>query len=144
MPAGGYATGTSSSGLPTAALAGSSSPGRAPASIQLGGSAARTSSSEPPEAAPAPALPDSSSPGQSLAAIKLRDVDVREVSNDDEGEERAGLDDAYRSLMLRKSTSAASKPLPEMPNDELDRLEILFRDCDVNGDGTIVRRSQVP
>ncbi len=48
-----------------------------------------------------------------------------------EGEERAGLDDAYRSLMLRKSTSAASKPLPEMPNDELDRLEILFRDCDL-------------
>ena len=58
-----------------------------------------------------------------------------------EGEERAGLDDAYRSLMLRKSTSAASKPLPEMPNDELDRLEILFRDCDANGDGTIVSSS---
>ena len=43
--------------------------------------------------------------------------------------------------MLRKSTSAASKPLPEMPNDELDRLEILFRDCDANGDGTIVSSS---
>lgn len=81
--------------------------------------------------------PGSPSPPGSSSRHREEKSSSRHREEKPEGEERAGLDDAYRSLMLRKSTSAASKPLPEMPNDELDRLEILFRDCDANGDGTI-------
>ena len=44
----------------------------------------------------------------------------------------------YRSLMRRQSNkSLESKPGPELPVDELDQLESLFREVDMNGDGVV-------
>jgi len=60
------------------------------------------------------------------------------AGGDSKGRDSLALDDSYRDLMKRKSEhSMATKPVPELPTEELDQLEVLFRETDKNGDGVV-------
>lgn len=55
-----------------------------------------------------------------------------------------GVEDSYRQLLKRRSErgAVAKKKLDaddamQLPTAELDQLEILFKECDTNGDGVV-------